>query len=334
MFHRKKHPAIFLTACTILAATATLGRGNTVNAEEKSTGVVTAQMSQDTSDLLVSSLVFQKGGAAYTQPFMNFLPVGAQPKSGLEGYSLLMANPKVLEQYIQVLNELLADELHRESSLELMTEQTGVYHDRVFAYQIGTEARKQLEEQIAYHAIGAMTGDVIINLDEISLTPVTIKAEDRQVTISLAGTYATSYATSSAARCNNVELAAANFNGTIANPGEVISCSNLFQRRTIANGYRVAGIFINGEKGEGVGGGVCQVSSTVYAAALQAGLDIVERHAHSLPVSYIPRGMDATISYPTLDLRIRNNKEVPVLYKATTQDKKVIVEVFQIENML
>lgn len=336
MFVKKKYRTIVCSACATLLVTGLFsGKGaiSRVEAEESTpaaTFSATQGTIQDTSDLLVSSIVFQKGGATFSQPFLNFIPVGKQAGNGLEAYSLVMANPAVLDQYIQVINDMLAGELHQESRIDMVTEDTGIYYNRVYAYQFGEEARKYLEEQLAYHAIGAMTGDVIINLEEVPLTTIDIKNEEKNSTVTLLGAYETSYATSSASRCNNVELAASNFNGTVANPGEIISCSTLFGRRTIANGYKVAGIFINGEKGEGVGGGVCQVSSTVYAASLKAGLEIVERHAHSLPVSYIPSGMDATISYPVLDLRIKNNLQNPIVFRTETQNKRLKVQVFRI----
>lgn len=336
MFDKKRYRTIVCSACvSLLAVNLVSGPGaiDVVKAEENNPVVAastTQESTQDTSDLLVSSIVFQKGTETFSQPFVNFIPSGRHASSGLEGYSLVISDSTVLDQYIQVINDMLAGELHQESRIDMITEDTGIYYNRVYAYQFGEEARKYLEEQLAYHAIGAMTGDVIINLEEVPLTTIDIKKEEKSSTVTLLGAYETSYATSSASRCNNVELAASNFNGTVVNPGEIISCSTLFGRRTIANGYKVAGIFINGEKGEGVGGGVCQVSSTIYAASLKAGLGIVERHAHSLPVSYIPAGMDATISYPVLDLRIQNNQQNPIMFRTQTQNKRLKVQVFTI----
>lgn len=329
MRNQKKYRAVVCSVCTSLVMSGVLlgpMNGLVVKAEESVP--VMANITQDASDLLTSSIVFRKDGVDFSQPFVNFIPTGQTVLTGLDGYSSVMTNPEILNQYIQTINDMLAGELYQESAIDMQTEDTGIYHHKVYAYQFGDEARKCLEEQLAYHAIGAMSGDVIIDMKEVPLTKLDISVEEKGAAVTLLGAYETSYATSSASRCTNVELAAANFDGTVAAPGEIVSCSTLFKQRTIENGYKVAGIFINGEKGEGIGGGVCQVSSTVYAAALKAGLGIVERHAHSLPVAYIPTGMDATISYPVLDLRIQNNKDIPVMFKATTQNKKVKIEIF------
>lgn len=331
MYNRRRYRTIFYSVCTSLVVSGMICNPmimNVVRAQENVT--TTSAVLQDTSDLLTSSIIFKKGETVYAQPFVNFLPAGQTVTTGLEGFHVITANPEMLDQYIDLINEILSEELHQESRIEMITDEVGTYYNRVYAYQFGEEARKYLQEQLAYHAIGGLSGDVVIDLDQVPLSTVDITNEEKASTVSLLGTYETDYRTSSSSRCNNVELAASNFNGTVVNPGEVISCSTLFQRRTAENGYKMAGVFSNGEVIQGMGGGVCQVSSTVYAASLKAGLEIVERHPHSMPVSYIPVGMDATISYPALDLRIKNNQQVPVLFKATTQNKKVKIQIFSI----
>lgn len=108
-------------------------------------------------------------------------------------------------------------------------------------------------------------------------------------------------------RAVNVELAAARINGVVVQPGKSFSFSSTILPRTSANGYVVAPIYISGTVGTGTGGGVCQVSSTLYAAMLHAGLPATERYPHSLPVIYLPAGYDArsqerakTLSLPIL----------------------------------
>lgn len=126
------------------------------------------------------------------------------------------------------------------------------------------------------------------------------------------GTYSTNFGSSSYARANNVRLATGRINGTELMPGEEISYDKTILPRTAANGYMPAGVYVGNKSDVGMGGGICQPSSTLYAAALYANLEIVERHNHSLPVSYLPSGMDATIAEGYLDLRIKNNTNYPV----------------------
>lgn len=126
------------------------------------------------------------------------------------------------------------------------------------------------------------------------------------------GSYTTKY-DYKVARATNVALASARINGVVVKPGEVFSYSNTILPRTAANGYVVAPVYINKQVGSGIGGGICQVSSTLYACMLTVGLPATERHPHSLPVHYLPEGMDATISGTTLDLKFVNVYDKPLM---------------------
>lgn len=121
----------------------------------------------------------------------------------------------------------------------------------------------------------------------------------------LLGVYATEY-DPEAARGNNIQIAASHVNGTVVAPGQTFSANKAIGPRTHANGFVDAPVFINKEHAIGVGGGVCQVSSTIYAAMKVAGVKATERHPHSLPVYYLPEGWDATISGNALDLKFKN----------------------------
>lgn len=132
------------------------------------------------------------------------------------------------------------------------------------------------------------------------------------------GTCTTNYVANNN-RAVNVELAALRINGTVVQPGQSFSFSNTILPRTAANGYLPATIFISGKKGTGTGGGVCQVSSTLYAAMVYAGLPATERHAHSLPVDYLPAGLDATIAGNYMDLKFTNIYSQPLVIYASAQ---------------
>ncbi len=132
------------------------------------------------------------------------------------------------------------------------------------------------------------------------------------------GSYSTYFGSSSASRANNVRLASSRIDGTELMPGEEFSYDKAILPRTYANGYREAGVYIGNKVETGMGGGICQPSSTLYAAALYANLEILERHNHSLSVSYLPAGLDATIAEGYLDLRLRNSTDYPVKLSAET----------------
>ena len=131
-----------------------------------------------------------------------------------------------------------------------------------------------------------------------------------------------------AARGHNIELAASHVNGTVVKPGKSFSASNAIGQRTTANGFVEAPVFINKKHDVGIGGGVCQVSSTIYAAIKSAGIKATERHAHSLPVTYLPEGWDATISWGALDMRFTNPYKQDMVVSAFTDKGRLIIALY------
>ena len=134
------------------------------------------------------------------------------------------------------------------------------------------------------------------------------------------GTYTTNY-NSAIPRAVNVCLAAQRINGTVLQPGEQFSFSNAVQPRRLENGYVLAPAI----GGQEYGGGICQVSSTLYAAMCHAMLPASERHPHSSPVSYLPVGLDATISEGHKDLKFVNPYQEPLLIQASAQEGNLTV---------
>lgn len=133
------------------------------------------------------------------------------------------------------------------------------------------------------------------------------------------GRASTTYSESSsyANRNQNMLLATQAIHGVVIQPGEIFSYNNTLGPRTAERGYKVATIFQGGKKVPGLGGGICQISSTLYMATKRAGLEIVERYPHSLPVSYCSRDDEATVSWGTLDYRFKNSLSTPIRIDAT-----------------
>jgi len=123
-------------------------------------------------------------------------------------------------------------------------------------------------------------------------------------------------------RTENIRLACERLDGQRLDPGKKLSCNAVFLKRTEKNGYRDAKEIEYGEYVRGIGGGVCQVSTTLYQAALRAGLKIETRYPHALPSNYTEKGQDATITDGGKDLVIRNNGDSPVYIKARTEQNK------------
>ena len=141
------------------------------------------------------------------------------------------------------------------------------------------------------------------------------------------GRYTTDFRTSGENRRHNLALAAATISGGVIAPEETFSFNAAVGDRTAERGFREANIVVNGEFVRGVGGGVCQVSTTLYNAALLAGLEIVSAAAHSRPVSYVPYSRDCTVS-SAIDFRFRNDTAHPVYLAAEIKGNKLTFVLF------
>lgn len=144
----------------------------------------------------------------------------------------------------------------------------------------------------------------------------------------LAGTCTTSFKGSSAARINNIRISAERMNGYVLASGASASLDVIFGRRTAANGYMSAGVYSGGKLVSGIGGGICQVSSTAYNALMNAGITVTMRYPHSSPVSYLPLGTDAAISAGTKDLQFRNDYAHPVIFETAVVGNNVTISVY------
>ena len=125
------------------------------------------------------------------------------------------------------------------------------------------------------------------------VTQPDVTYEDNQNVTDLIGSFSTTYSANDRNRNNNLEVGCRNINGTILAPGEVFSANEGLGEQTAAGGYKNAAVYNNGKVEPGMAGGVCQVTTTIYNAAIMAELEIVERHPHSMTVGYVPLGRDA-----------------------------------------
>ncbi len=139
--------------------------------------------------------------------------------------------------------------------------------------------------------------------------------------------YSTSYGTSTSNRCANIARAASLINGAVIAPGGVFSFNDTVGRRTTANGFYTAKEYVDGKSVDGIGGGTCQVSSTLYSAVLYADMTIVERLNHMMTVGYIPLGQDATVSDGGVDFKFKNSSEYPVKISAYTSGATITISI-------
>ena len=154
-------------------------------------------------------------------------------------------------------------------------------------------------------------------------------AEELQYVKDLLGSFTTSYSTSGANRSKNIASGTEHINGTVLYPGEEFSAYEVVAPFTAENGYAMAGSYLNGETVDSMGGGICQVSTTLYNAVLRAELEVTERSPHSMTVSYVELSEDAAIAGTYKDLKFVNNTDYPVYIEGyTSSDKKVTFNIY------
>lgn len=183
----------------------------------------------------------------------------------------------------------------------------------------------------------ALYNEVIAKLDQgavgatISVTaqittPAVTKA-DMMNNFKLIAAYTTN-TTSDKRRNNNINLACQAINGRALMPGEEFSFNDSTGERTTDKGYQSAGAIASGQSIEEVGGGICQVSSTLFNAVARADLEIVSRSPHAWPSTYVNYGQDATVNWPHLDFKFKNNKTTPVFVISYYKDRKCSAEIW------
>ncbi|PKM76045.1 MAG: hypothetical protein CVU90_14510 [Firmicutes bacterium HGW-Firmicutes-15] len=140
--------------------------------------------------------------------------------------------------------------------------------------------------------------------------------------------YSTQFNSGEVNRSHNLYMATASINKSMIAPQTVFSFNNTVGMRTMENGYLDALVIVGNKFEPGLGGGICQVSSTLYNACLLAGLEIIERSNHGLSVAYVPLGRDATVAYGIQDYKFRNNTDSPIYIRATTGGGTLTINIY------
>ena len=160
------------------------------------------------------------------------------------------------------------------------------------------------------------------------VTEPKITAKDNEHVTDLIGSYYTTFNNSDRNRNNNLVVGCQHIDGTMLAPGEVFSANIELGSQTAAGGYVNAGVYNNGKVEQGMAGGVCQVTSTLYNAAIMAELEIVERHPHSMTVGYVPLGRDAAVAGTYKDLKFKNNTDYPIMIEAYASGGKLVMNIY------
>ena len=141
------------------------------------------------------------------------------------------------------------------------------------------------------------------------------------------GEFSTSFNAGDYGRTSNLRRGAESIDGTLLLPGDVFSFNETTGPRVASAGYMEAPVILRGELVPGIGGGICQVSTTLYNAVVRAEMEVVERSNHSLPVSYVPKGQDATVAFGAIDFRFKNTREEPVYLESFVSGNHMYVKI-------
>ncbi|MGR9050428.1 VanW family protein [Halobacillus faecis] len=142
------------------------------------------------------------------------------------------------------------------------------------------------------------------------------------------GQYVTYFNKNNEERSHNIRLAAEALDSHVVFPGEVFSFNKVVGKRTVEKGYKKAPVIVKGEVSEGIGGGICQLSSTLFNSVDKAGVKILERYSHSKRVPYVPEGRDATVSWYGPDFTFKNPYNQPLLIRSKVYGGQMIVKVY------
>ena len=191
-----------------------------------------------------------------------------------------------------------------------------------------------VDEAAAKEAILAYIEDEFDGTSASIEVPTMISAplgsrEELEKVKDLLGSFQTSFKSSNSSRSKNVRSGAGHINGTVLYPGEVFSTYEYVTPFTTENGYAMAGSYLNGKTVDSMGGGICQVSSTLYNAVLMAELEVVERSPHSMMVAYVQASADAAIAGTYKDFKFKNSTDAPIYIEAyTTEGKNVVFNIY------
>lgn len=175
------------------------------------------------------------------------------------------------------------------------------------------------------------SGDIVIDLEVVEAS-IKVEDLDEELYAQTISTYSTPYDESDTSRVKNLVTSTSRCNNVVVMPGEVFSFHQTIGTRTIANGYAMGNSYIGGRVIKTVGGGICQVSSTLYNVVLKADMEIVERKPHGMLVAYAEPSLDATISEGTIDFRFKNTRKYPIKIYAVAENGIVTVSILGLKD--
>ncbi len=217
------------------------------------------------------------------------------------------------------------DKLHEEICTEVLDSAYDPETQKATESRVGIEFDADKAKELWDKAENGETVKIPLTVTQPKYTQEQL---DKMLFADKLGSMTTGYASSTENRATNVELSAKKINGYILAPGETFSYNTVVGKRTAEAGFKSAGAYAGGKVVQEIGGGICQTSSTLYCAALYANLEIVARDEHGFAVSYVPWGMDATVSWGGPEFKFKNNREFPIKIVTKCENRQLTIEIW------
>ncbi|MBP3284908.1 MAG: VanW family protein [Clostridia bacterium] len=204
---------------------------------------------------------------------------------------------------------------------------TGTFVDQIIGVDIkNVEEAKKIAESVDEEGM-QFSIPLLITLPEVTTEQVL-----QQLFVDELSSFTTYFNVNEKERTENVTLSANFINDVILMPGQEFSYNTTVGERSVERGFKTAKVYSQGQVVDGLGGGICQTSSTLYNAVVKADLEVLERRNHSLPVSYVKLGTDATVVYGTTDFRFKNNQQYPIKITAKISGGSLTVKILGINT--
>ena len=298
---------------------------------EEATRQTIEDMNASLPDVLIDSsysieddeLIITKGKAGVKIDTDNLLNQVKQKLNDLNDNENFIEIPVVNKEPEAIDIDKIHSEVYKEPQNAYYTKDPFTVYPEVEGVDFDVEAAKELLKEDKDEYVIKLT----ITEPEITLDEIGTEAFPDQL-----ATFTTRYDVSDVDRSTNLRLASEKINGTVLKPGETFSYNKTVGARTIAAGYKNAKVYESGKVVDGIGGGICQVSSTLYNAALLANLEIVERRNHQFVTSYVGAGRDATVVYGQTDFKFKNTRKYPIRIVVTTNAGILKISIFGIKE--
>lgn len=223
--------------------------------------------------------------------------------------------------------EITVDFIKRHTS-SVPTEATYTIVDHKLYFTQSSPGVKFDEKEVKRILGEEKDSNVIVVPAEIINPSVSTESLKSSIVADELSTYSSDFSSSSNDRAHNIQLACSKIDGYILAPGEEFSYNDVVGPRTQERGFRMANVYVGNTVQSGIGGGICQVSSTMFNAVVFADLEVTARRNHTLPVSYVPMGRDATVSYGSVDFKFKNTYDKPIEIRAKCIGRKNIISIY------